>query len=416
MHLAVSRNVFGVSTSRHVQFAAYRFPWSVNSVRSCASVIREVDHLKRRRDRYRDLLRKLRTPSTNSFFAHGQKYSVPYTAELPLVHTTDRFDDDLMRNLGGYFDSTGCVFFSQKLLPSISLTKSSQQAERLLQFANLFGGHVFSAGCSRGVALSSVQWSIKGKAAVHFASLMLPWCTRKREQLELLIQSVSSHSREKIVLRQSMRLLNNTSPKLPVHFTSWQQFAGYIDARNSVCIDGLGNIQLRSDCNSHDCAISILNFLVDSDVPCGRLAYLPSSHRCSWICSRRTDLLILLQKLLPHVVESKAKFEVILSHCPSSNAQLSRTSRLRARQNLFILNGSSSVFCRGDQDYVLMKKSYVALYKKMLANNTLKSLDTIAEDVKMLKDNMEAHKLRTQTRAMLFFLRHKISKGSYFCS
>ncbi len=282
--------------------------------------------------------------------------------------------------------------------------RSNFQA-RLFQLSNIFGGQIFSMGAVQGAQVERIQLVIHGISAYEFAARMLPWCVSKRSQLKLIVRFSHANRNERLALRQELVAVK-AGPNLPLHFSSWQQFGGYMDTQCSICIDAIGNLQLRSDDKSQQRVDAIMIFLTKENMPCGRLAHCSKSW--TWFCSRRQDIIVLLQHLAPYVVQSKPKFDAILSQCHGEH--LSLASRLSARKILFDLNGAHSLFSRCDHRYGELKLAHKKVYNMLRTRNG--DISVLRDEMALIESKMREHKLYSETLTLYSFIRRKLSDGA----
>lgn len=276
--------------------------------------------------------------------------------------------------------------------------------ERLLQLISTFGGSFYSHGDSRGAGHPRVNWILRGDLASRAAAALVPWSCVRRREMEIVAAFPTSSTEERAAFFNELQ--NSTSPLRPIHFSSWTQFGGFMDAKLNICVDPCLRPVIHSNFVKAGVVEAIQEFLSRSSLPAGISRCYSDVYRWTSRGSRIPH--DLLEQILPHCVESREKIESLLA------VGKSRESRIELRHKLFSLNKNGGKNKRMYDSDLGQFRQLTSLYSKRHRLKQ-KGLDTesVSEEIKTLRKILDQIKIRTEVQELKFSIREKFSEGAY---
>ena len=398
--------LFSQRSFRHVAKARSSFRFvrcNFSQARLC-----QDDHARRRVDRYRSLLKTIKTPSANVIHAGDQQFELPCRNDgLSVFESGQVVDEGLLRNMAGYLDGSSCISFIRRSNGpfKIATTNSYLRGDRLLQFLHVFGGAIYRIGDSTGLETANACWVSQGRKASDIARVLSPFCVARRRQLEIVSAWSAATKTERPALRKEFESFGRLSD-IPMEFNSWEQLGGFCDARLCLSVDMNLRLSVVLVFRHRHFAQAVQSFMYSRGLPVGDVHSCGGAYR--WLLAGRSDPYPFLRLLLPHVVEARPKIESVLATSDD------RQARMELRKTLFHLNGNPSRLkrCEDPELWELNRLRHNARTSIHSVKDPEKRKEWVFkyEEYRLLFAN---HKMRHQADSMAACIREKLSNGSY---
>ncbi len=263
----------------------------------------------RRKDKYMDLLRRVRMKHPGYMVANGQRISLPHRLECtPLIESEGGVPDHVLQSLATYFGECGTISCETTNYIVIRLSQKYDRCERLLQFQQVFGGLVRNSGGQQGGCAPRCRLQFGLARAKTMIKTLSKFSSSKSEQLNAILPFLEkresvSHIRSLIKSARSRESCGS--------FSCAESFASFFDRRGSVSVHPYGKLQFRVFLRSESCQREVKVFLQNHRLPFGCFSFRPTIGTF-WQVSSMEDILILCRFLQPHVITKKSLLNDIL--------------------------------------------------------------------------------------------------------
>ena len=360
----------------------------------------DLECLRRRRQRYRDLLNKMKSPGPSSFFAYGNKYSLPFRfKDPPLIERAGSISEHQLQSFGAYFDSVGtaCLHTDGKT-PIIQIVQSAHHLERLIDFARAFGGKIYSAGPIRAGRAAAVHWTARKSDAVAVANSLLPFCQCKAARLEIISRWTPKMS-QFLIEQWADDFVNEKQEVLGRrvrHFDNWYEFGAFVDPMISVGTSACGKVHVSFGCYNESLMFVIQEFLSREGLAAADSS-VTVTGKSGWVFRiyQFDSIVELARRLLPYVSQCHRHLVVIVQYANNS-ISAERT------QHILALNGNKTKFCRNSTDTMNITKRLDYLKSKKMARvDDAQEIENLTYKRALLQQEHQTNVLAVHIREML---------------
>ncbi|CAE8710784.1 unnamed protein product [Polarella glacialis] len=195
--------------------------------------------LRRRSERLKGVLDKLKWLKISNFQASGQDYPLPMPADQ--ARSNKSLSQAELEYAAGFFDGDGCVATGSGLGGCrLMISQTSDRGEALLLFYGAFGGSIHVQRHGQGSWKPSITWAVHGRAARRASALLTEASFVKKKQLQIAANWPDCRA-ERSKLQAELKILKRTPQQVAEFNASWSYAAGFFDAEGYVHIKAADN-------------------------------------------------------------------------------------------------------------------------------------------------------------------------------
>ncbi len=265
----------------------------------------------RRRQRYKDLLGRLRMEHPRFMIVDEKRIALPLRLDSePLIDGPEEVPERVLQSLATFFGECGCMGCWNHGKVDVRLNQVYYRGERLVQFQRVFGGTIYSSSGYRGGQEPQCSLILPLHQTVRMAEVLSKFPSSKAERLNVVLSCREqrpsiSHMRKILASAKARESCGNIS--------SVESCASFLDRHGCMRVhpDGhlLFHVNLRSQ--SHENQFQI--FVQKNDLPAGLLCSNGNRRGTRWVLSTRHDILAWVRLLQPHVVVKKKLMNAIIA-------------------------------------------------------------------------------------------------------
>ena len=364
---------------------------------------RSLESLQRRAECLTALLRRVRLPRPETFEAGGRTFPLPLaTVDAP----AGQVRQEELEYLTGFFDGDGCVTMCQTSgRIRLSMSQAIDQADVLLRFRDAFGGLIGLQSVGTGFCRTCLYWSIGGPKMAKAARELGRLFSMKQAQLHIAAAGPTVAPAQRKVVAAKLKQYKERS-HLPIDMSgSWSYFAGFFDAEGCIHVSALyPSVRLQVKQINPHALKCIGEFLVQQGMHGWSMAEYQSFAEI--YCTKSVAAKEALKCLLANgLLLKRRQAELVLGLSPDTH-QFVRSSVCK-------LNGNQGRYLRLDEVGAAAAKTIASVQRKLRKkSSTEEQAAKLREELQVLKDNLEIHKLELKCNTLRADLRRLLREGA----